>query len=95
MKNPTAQAVYGTIGAVTFGLAMNATTVQAQIVATPTGDPGATGTIVSPINTQIDITGGTQAGSALFHSFTQFDVNQGQTANFRTRSQGLARRVGN
>jgi filamentous hemagglutinin family protein len=84
MKNHTAQAVYGTIGAVTFGLAMNATTVQAQIIATPTGDPGATGTIVTPVNTQIDITGGTQAGSALFHSFTQFDVNQGQTANFQT-----------
>jgi filamentous hemagglutinin family protein len=97
MKNHTAQAVYGTIGAVTFGLAMNATTVQAQIIATPTGDPGATGTIVTPINTQIDITGGTQAGSALFHSFTQFDVNQGQTANFQTPAdiQNVLTRVTN
>jgi filamentous hemagglutinin family protein len=97
MKNHTAQAVYGTIGAVTFGLAMNATTVQAQIVATPTGDPGATGTIVTPINTQIDITGGTQAGSALFHSFTQFDVSKGQTANFQTPAdvQNVLTRVTN
>jgi filamentous hemagglutinin family protein len=97
MKNHTAQAVYGTIGAVTFGLAMNATTVQAQIIATPTGDPGATGTIVTPINTQIDITGGTQAGSALFHSFTQFDVSQGQTANFQTPAdiQNVLTRVTN
>jgi filamentous hemagglutinin family protein len=97
MKNHTAQAVYGTIGAVTFGLAMNATTVQAQIVATPTGDPGATGTIVTPINTQIDITGGTQAGSALFHSFTQFDVSKGQTANFQTPAevQNVLTRVSN
>jgi filamentous hemagglutinin family protein len=97
MKNHTAQAVYGTIGAVTFGLAMNATTVQAQIIATPTGDPGATGTIVTPTNTQIDITGGTQAGSALFHSFTQFDVSQGQTANFQTPAdvQNVLTRVTN
>jgi filamentous hemagglutinin family protein len=97
MKSHTAQAVYGTIGAVTFGLAMNATTVQAQIIATPTGDPGATGTIITPINTQIDITGGTQAGSALFHSFTQFDVSKGQTANFQTPAdiQNVLTRVTN
>jgi filamentous hemagglutinin family protein len=97
MKNHTAQAVYSTIGAVTFGLAMNATTVQAQIIATPTGDPGATGTIITPINTQIDITGGTQAGSALFHSFTQLDISKGQTANFQTPAdvQNVLTRVTN
>ncbi len=94
MKNHTAQAVYGTIGAITLGWA---TQVQAQIVPTAIGDPGATGTIVTPINTQIDITGGTQAGSALFHSFTQFDVNQGQTANFQTPAdvQNVLTRVTN
>ncbi|WP_271254898.1 two-partner secretion domain-containing protein [Pseudanabaena sp. Chao 1811] len=31
---------------------------------------------------QIDITGGTQAGANLYHSFQQFGLNQGQIANF-------------
>jgi filamentous hemagglutinin family protein len=94
MKNYTAQVVYGTIGAITLGWA---TQVQAQIVPTPIGDLGATGTIVTPTNTQIDITGGTQAGSTLFHSFTQFDISKGQTANFQTPTdvQNVLTRVTN
>ncbi len=94
MKNCKAQVVYGTIGAITLGWA---TQVQAQIVPTPTGDLGATGTVVTPTGPQIDITGGTQAGSALFHSFTQFDVSQGQTANFQTPAdiQNVLTRVTN
>jgi filamentous hemagglutinin family protein len=82
MKHPVTLVSGYTIAALALSLGIT-TQAQAQIVPTPTGDPGATGTIVTPINTQIDITGGTQAGSALFHSFTQFDVNQGQTANFQ------------
>jgi filamentous hemagglutinin family protein len=41
-----------------------------------------TGTIVKTQNNQINISGGTQAGSNQFHSFQQFGVNAGQTANF-------------
>jgi filamentous hemagglutinin family protein len=86
MKNPVMLGSCSTIAALalSIGIAMPS---PAQIVPTPTGDPGATGTIVTPTNTQIDITGGTQAGSALFHSFTQFDVNQGQIANFQTPAE--------
>ncbi|MBD2095690.1 filamentous hemagglutinin N-terminal domain-containing protein [Trichocoleus sp. FACHB-591] len=41
------------------------------------------GTAISPNGSStIDITGGTQAGSNLFHSFGQFNVEGGQTANF-------------
>ncbi len=83
MKNPVTLVYCSTVAALALSLGIT-TQVQAQIVPTPMGDPGATNTLVTPINTQIDITGGTQAGSALFHSFTQFDVSKGQTANFQT-----------
>ena len=55
--------------------------VQAQI--TPAND--GTGTLVNTnsVNSkQFDITGGTQSGENLFHSFQQFGLNQGQIANF-------------
>ncbi len=41
-----------------------------------------TNTVVLPNGQQFDITGGTQAGANLFHSFQQFGLNQGQIANF-------------
>ena len=41
-----------------------------------------TGTIVQTQNNQLNISGGTQAGRNQFHSFQQFGVNAGQTANF-------------
>jgi filamentous hemagglutinin family protein len=41
-----------------------------------------TGTVVQTQNNQINISGGTQAGQNQFHSFQQFGVNAGQTANF-------------
>ncbi|HEY9749662.1 MAG TPA: filamentous hemagglutinin N-terminal domain-containing protein, partial [Allocoleopsis sp.] len=50
---------------------------QAQIT------PGGDGTVVNPNGSStIEVTGGTQAGSNLFHSFDQFNVDAGQTANF-------------
>lgn len=52
--------------------------VQAQI--TPAND--GTGTKINRTSTQFDITGGTRSGSNLFHSFDQFGLNPGQTANF-------------
>ncbi len=41
-----------------------------------------TNTVVMSNGQQFDITGGTQAGANLFHSFQQFGLNQGQIANF-------------
>lgn len=54
------------------------TSVQAQIA------PGAndTNTIVNQSGNIINITGGTQAGANLFHSFEKFGLNQDQIANF-------------
>jgi large exoprotein involved in heme utilization and adhesion len=42
-----------------------------------------TGTLVTTPSSpnQFDITDGTQSGTNLFHSFSQFDLNQGQIAN--------------
>lgn len=52
--------------------------VQAQILAAPDG----TNTLVNQMGSTFSITGGTQAGSNLFHSFQLFSVKSGQTANF-------------
>ncbi|HAX75413.1 MAG TPA: hypothetical protein DCY88_06190, partial [Cyanobacteria bacterium UBA11372] len=46
--------------------------------------PDGTNTVVTPDGNQIDITGGQTSGDRtnLFHSFTQFNLDSGQTANF-------------
>lgn len=54
---------------------------QAQPIAPESGLNG-TGTIVTPNGNRIDISGGTQSGANLFHSFEQFGLDQGQIANF-------------
>ncbi|TYQ31277.1 DUF4347 domain-containing protein [Pseudanabaena sp. UWO310] len=41
-----------------------------------------TNTVILPNGQRFDITGGTQAGTNLFHSFQQFGLSQGQIANF-------------
>ncbi|MCL6433715.1 MAG: filamentous hemagglutinin N-terminal domain-containing protein [Leptolyngbyaceae cyanobacterium HOT.MB2.61] len=51
---------------------------RAQILAAPDG----TNTTVNQAGNNFNITGGTQTGSNLFHSFQQFGLNQGQAANF-------------
>lgn len=56
-----------------------ATAIAAQPI-TPT--PDATGTVVTPTGEQFDISGGTQAGRNLFHSFQQFNLEAHQGANF-------------
>ncbi|HEY9704019.1 MAG TPA: filamentous hemagglutinin N-terminal domain-containing protein, partial [Allocoleopsis sp.] len=57
------------------------TPAQAQNI-TPNND--GTNTIVNPQNNQFNITGGTVSGdgSNLFHSFSQFNLNQNEIANF-------------
>ncbi len=65
-------------------IAISAKAVQAQPI-TPeldlnTNNP-TTSTLVTDTN-QFDITGGTQAGTNLFHSFEQFGLDAGQIANF-------------
>jgi filamentous hemagglutinin family protein len=60
----------------------SATRALAQSI-TPAAD--GTGTqVTSSVNqpNQFDITGGTQSGVNLFHSFGQFGLTQGQIANF-------------
>ncbi|NEQ36327.1 MAG: CHAT domain-containing protein [Okeania sp. SIO3I5] len=49
---------------------------------TPASD--GTGTTVNQTGNQFDIEGGTSSGGNLFHSFDEFNVNSGQTANFLT-----------
>ncbi len=54
---------------------------QAQII------PNGAGTVVNAQGNQINITGGTQAGANLFHSFRDFHVNSTQIANFLSNPQ--------
>jgi filamentous hemagglutinin family protein len=49
--------------------------------------PNGAGTVANPQGNQINITGGTQAGANLFHSFQDFNVNSSQVANFLSNPQ--------
>jgi filamentous hemagglutinin family protein len=49
--------------------------------------PNGVGTVVNPQGNQINITGGTQAGGNLFHSFRDFNLNSSQVANFLSNPQ--------
>jgi CHAT domain-containing protein/glycosyltransferase involved in cell wall biosynthesis len=62
-------------------LAINTNSVFAQNIA-PNLD--GTGTVINQNGNQIDISGGAKSlnGANLFHSFSQFGLNQGQIANF-------------
>ncbi|HEY9878970.1 MAG TPA: filamentous hemagglutinin N-terminal domain-containing protein, partial [Leptolyngbyaceae cyanobacterium] len=53
--------------------------VQLAQAITPAND--GTGTVVDQANNTFTITGGTQAGANLFHSFEQFGLDAGQVAN--------------
>lgn len=52
---------------------------QAQSI---TAAPDGTNTMVTPAGNTYTITGGTQAGTNLFHSFQQFGLTSGEAANF-------------
>src|SRR3712207_8665408 len=84
--------------AIPFGIANSFTTLtlllyapvpaQAQPIAAesnPNGIGSVTNTNVIPNGNQFDITGGTQAGANLFHSFERFGLNSGQIANFLSK----------
>ena len=67
--------------------------VASQITAASDG----TGTVVIVNGDRFNINGGKQAGNNLFHSFDQFGLSQGQTANFQSNpniSNILGRVVG-
>jgi filamentous hemagglutinin family protein len=66
--------------------------VQAQPIV-PEAD--GIGTLVNVSGNQFDITGGTQSGANLFHSFQQFGLNSDQIANFISNStiQNILSRV--
>nr|MDJ0555632.1 filamentous hemagglutinin N-terminal domain-containing protein [Microcoleaceae cyanobacterium MO_207.B10] len=55
------------------------TSATAQPI-TPAND--GTNTTVTPQGNEFNIEGGTRSGANLFHSFDQFNLNSGQTANF-------------
>jgi filamentous hemagglutinin family protein len=78
--------IYRSINSLLFALSLAITLkapaqTKAQTIV-PARD--GTGTIVAPNGNQFDITGGTRSadGVNLFHSFSQFGLNQNQTANF-------------
>jgi filamentous hemagglutinin family protein len=68
--------------AICFGPHVLQKTAQAQVI-TPANDGAGTLVNTSGNNVnQFNITGGTQSGQNLFHSFERFGLNQGQIANF-------------
>ena len=63
----------------TIGLLVSTPTLaQPSITASPDG----MNTVVTPNGNTLNISGGTQSGANLFHSFQQFGLTQAQTANF-------------
>jgi filamentous hemagglutinin family protein len=71
------------LGVALLGVSVAASSAQAQIVATPAGALGATGTNVSAPAGAVTITGGTTTGTNLFHSFSQFSLSDTSSATFQ------------
>jgi filamentous hemagglutinin family protein len=51
-------------------------------------------TIVTPVGSQFDITGGNRAGANLFHSFSQFGLSATETANFNITEPAIQNVLG-
>ena len=82
---------------VVAAIVVHAMAAQAQVTTaiTPTPGAGALGTEVNQLGNTVDITGGTRAGSNLFHSFGLFSVGTGDIANFsNTTGAGVANILG-
>ncbi|APB35027.1 filamentous hemagglutinin family outer membrane protein, N-term part [Gloeomargarita lithophora Alchichica-D10] len=69
--------ILGTLG---LGSALISLGIAPPVLAQIT--PGGSGTVVNQNGQQFNITGGTQAGRNLFHTFQQFGLTQGQVASF-------------
>jgi len=73
---------WSSLGAAGLAIAALAPALAQPITPTPDG----TGTVITPIATpsgsEYQITGGTQSGDNLFHSFEHFGLNTGEIANF-------------
>ncbi|WP_434684986.1 choice-of-anchor Q domain-containing protein [Pseudanabaena minima] len=78
-KNVAAACILQGIALLSIPLPFFADSLSAQPITTATDG---TNTVVLQNGQRFDITGGTQAGENLFHSFQQFGLNQGQIANF-------------
>lgn len=82
-RNPSFHIVCGLAATLIFMMFLE-TYAQVNTTLTPTTDVGTLGTHVSSPTGHIHtITGGTLAGSNLFHSFDQFNVGSGDIANFQ------------
>jgi len=73
------------IGSLLVALCLEATVSTVEVLAQPI-NPAAdgTGTVVTPNGNQVNITGGSfsKDGANLFHSFSQFGLDQNEIANF-------------
>jgi filamentous hemagglutinin family protein len=71
----------GVLSASHWGISTLQNPAQAQPITAESG-VNSTGTIVTPIGNQLNISGGVRSQGNLFHSFEQFGVSQNQIANF-------------
>jgi filamentous hemagglutinin family protein len=71
------------VGALAFATwVIGSSHAQVTTSITPTTDSGDLGTVISQSGTTYNITGGTRAGTNLFHSFGNFSVGAADMANF-------------
>ncbi len=84
MKLSTTSIIYlltGVLSASDLAISTLHKPAQAQPITAELGG-NSTGTIVTPIGNQLNISGGVRSQGNLFHSFEQFGVSQNQIANF-------------
>ncbi len=67
---------------------LNSTLAQTTSIVADDTLPGSNNSLLTEIGNRIDISGGHNVGSNLFHSFSEFQVGSGDTASFQ--SQGAA-----